>query len=83
MNTTSKVMTGLLVGVSVGIIAGILIAPDSGKKTWEKLAKKANNLKTRVSGTMDDAKSAYNDEVDSVMANGKSGINLLKNSLKV
>jgi gas vesicle protein len=83
MSTTSKVMTGVLVGVSVGIIAGILIAPDSGKRTREKLAEKAKNLKSGITGKWDDAKSAYNNEVDSLMANGKSGINSLKNALKV
>jgi gas vesicle protein len=83
MTTTGKVFTGILVGASVGIITGILIAPDSGKRTREKLANKAKELKTRVEDTLDEAKAAYNKEVESLMANGKSGINSLKNALKV
>ena len=83
MTTTSKVITGVLVGASVGIIAGILIAPDSGKRTREKLADKAKDLKSRVTGTLDDARIAYNREIESLMSNGKSGIDSLKNSLKV
>ncbi len=83
MNTTSKVITGVLVGASVGIIAGILIAPDSGKRTREKLTSKAKDLKTRFEDTLDDAKNAYNREVESLMANGKTGMNSLKNALKV
>ena len=83
MNTTSKVITGVLIGASVGILAGILIAPDSGKRTREKLANKAKDLKTRMADTLDNAKTAYNREVESLLTNGKSGIDSLKNSLKV
>lgn len=83
MNTTSKVITGVLVGASVGILAGILIAPDSGKRTREKLTNKAKDLKTRMVDTLDSAKTAYNREVESLLTNGKSGIDSLKHSLKV
>lgn len=83
MTTTGKVITGILVGATVGIVTGILIAPDSGKRTREKLANKAKELKTKMEDTLDEAKAAYNKEVEALMANGKSGINSLKNSLKV
>ncbi len=83
MTTAGKVITGVLVGATVGIVTGILIAPDSGKKTREKLVNKTKELKTRMEDTLDEARAAYNKEVESLMANGKSGINSLKNSLKV
>ena len=83
MNTTSKVLTGVLVGASVGIIAGILIAPDSGKRTREKIAGKTKDLKNLMVDSMDDVKKAYNREIESLMNNGKSGIDSMKNALKV
>jgi len=83
MSTTSKIITGVLVGASVGILAGILIAPDSGKKTREKLVDKTKELKNLMAGKMDEVKSAYNREVESLLTNGKSGIDSLKNALKV
>jgi gas vesicle protein len=83
MNTTSKVLTGVLVGASVGIIAGILIAPDSGKRTREKIAGKTRDLKNLMTDSMADVKNAYNREIESLMKNGKSGIESMKNALKV
>lgn len=83
MNTTSKVLTGVLVGASVGIIAGILIAPDSGKRTREKIAGKTRDLKSLMTDSMVDVKNAYNREIESLMNNGKSGIDSMKNALKV
>lgn len=35
----------LLAGVSLGALAGILLAPDKGEKTREKIAKKAGDVK--------------------------------------
>ena len=83
MNTTSKVLTGVLVGASVGIIAGILIAPDSGKRTREKIAGKTRDLKSLMTDSMVDVKNAYNREIESLMNTGKSGIDSMKNALKV
>ena len=83
MNTTAKIITGVLVGASVGIVAGILMAPDSGKNTRVKIANKTKDLKNLMAGTLDDVKNAYNKEVESLMTNGKSGFDSLKNALKV
>ena len=82
MNTTSKVLTGVLVGASVGIIAGILIAPDSGKRTREKIAGKAKDAKNLVSDSLDDLKSAYEKEIESLMKHGKSGVDSKKEAVR-
>ena len=83
MNTTTKIITGFLAGASLGILTGILIAPDSGKKTREQIADKTKGLKNRMVGSYDDVKKAYNKELESLMNSGKSGIDSLKNTLKV
>ncbi len=83
MNTTTKIITGFVAGASLGILTGILIAPNSGKKTREKLADQTKDLKNRVVGSFDDAKKAYNKEVETLLNSGKSGIDSLKSTLKV
>ena len=83
MNTTTKVITGFIAGASLGILTGILIAPDSGKKTREQIADKTKDLKNRMVGSYDDVKKAYNKEVEALLNSGKSGIDTMKNTLKV
>lgn len=83
MNTAGKVMVGILAGTTVGLITGILIAPDSGKKTREKLIGKSKDLKNKVTDSIDDVKKAYNKKVEAYAGEGKSSIDYLKDSLKV
>jgi len=83
MNNAGKIITGFLVGASLGIVTGILIAPSSGKKTRRKLLDKSMGLKDRVSGSLDDVKKAYNRRVESYAKDGKSGIDAIKENLKV
>lgn len=83
MNTTTKVITGFIAGASLGILTGILIAPNSGKKTRDQITDKTKDLKHRMAGTLDDAKKAYNKEVEALLNSGKSGIESLKSTLKV
>lgn len=83
MNTTTKVITGFLAGASLGILTGILIAPKSGKKTRKELFNKTKKLKDRMAESYQDAKQAYNSKIDDFAAEGKSGIDSLKKSVKI
>jgi gas vesicle protein len=83
MNTAGKVMVGVLAGATAGLITGILIAPDSGRHTREKIAGKAKDLKNKVTGTFGGMKQAYNKKVEAYAGEGKSGIDYLKDNLKV
>ncbi len=83
MNTTTKVTIGVLAGATVGILAGILLAPQSGRKTIKKLVGKTTDLKDKMTDSLIDVKKAYNKRVDTLVDEGKSTINTLKNSLKV
>lgn len=83
MNTAGKVAIGVLSGVAVGVAAGILIAPSSGKKTRRKLMGKSKELTDRVSETYDGMKKAYNKKLESLAGNGKTGIDSIKESMKV
>lgn len=44
-NENFVLLTGLIGGVAAGFLAGILLAPDSGKSTREKLRKGCNNCR--------------------------------------
>lgn len=83
MNTAGKVMVGVLAGATVGLLTGILIAPDSGKKTREKLMGKSKDLKNKVTDSIDEVKRAYNKKVEAFAGEGKSSIDYLKDTLKV
>lgn len=54
MNTTGKVVVGILAGAAAGAILGILFAPDKGSETRKKIAKKSNDLKEDVKGKFTD-----------------------------
>jgi len=60
--TSLKVAGGILAGAAAGAIAGILMAPDSGKNTRKKIAVKskevANTTKNKVVGSVKKAVSA-------------------------
>lgn len=53
-------------GVVVGLILGVLFAPDSGDETRKKIAKKACDLKDAVADKYDDIASTVSDQYDRV-----------------
>lgn len=48
MSKGSTVTLSFLIGASLGIIAGILIAPKSGEETREDVKEKLNTIKSKV-----------------------------------
>ena len=44
MTNNSKIILGLAAGLSIGIIAGILLTPDKGADTRKKILDKAGEL---------------------------------------
>ncbi|MBL7876013.1 MAG: YtxH domain-containing protein [Cyclobacteriaceae bacterium] len=83
MNTAGKVMVGVLAGAAVGLLTGVLIAPDSGKKTREKLIGKSKDLRNKVTDSLDEVKMAYNRKVEAFADQSKAGVESIKNGLKV
>lgn len=49
-----KVAVGAVVGALVGIAAGVLTAPKSGRETRDEIANKAGELKEQALGKKDD-----------------------------
>jgi gas vesicle protein len=57
--SSSKIITGLLIGAAAGAVLGILFAPDKGADTRKKISKKSADL----TGTL---KSKFNDLIDGI-----------------
>lgn len=57
MNSTGKVLVGIMAGAAAGAILGILFAPDKGSETRKKIAKKSsdtvNDVKNKISHLID------------------------------
>ncbi|MDQ3682445.1 MAG: YtxH domain-containing protein [Bacteroidota bacterium] len=57
-------ITGVFVGAIAGLAAGILLAPDKGSETRQKIIDKggdlASKVKNKVSGHVDDAEKMLN-----------------------
>ncbi|MEO6721181.1 MAG: YtxH domain-containing protein [Ferruginibacter sp.] len=56
---SGKLITGVLVGATLGAIFGILFAPDKGSETRSKISAKGSDLKNSV-------RDKINDLVDSI-----------------
>ena len=53
-------------GIVVGIVVGVLVAPDSGVKTRKRLSKRAGEIKDTVLDTYDEISSNVNDKISQV-----------------
>ncbi len=85
--TTTKVIGGILIGTIIGAAAGVLMAPSSGKKTRNAIArksKKANKqLNRAVKRSMTDIRSKYNNSLNEIAGAGKYAVDSVRNSIKV
>jgi len=54
MNTTGKVIIGLLAGAAAGAILGVLFAPDKGSETRRKIAEKSKDVKDDIKNKFDE-----------------------------
>jgi gas vesicle protein len=54
----------LLVGFAAGVLAGILLAPDKGSETRQKIADAARDLKDKFNDFVDDLDSKADDLAD-------------------
>lgn len=72
MNTTAKVLTGIVGGLAAGAILGILFAPDKGSQTRQKINDQGKNLADGVKNKFQRSKNRLN-ELKSDVANAVNG----------
>ena len=86
MNATTKIIGGFLAGAMLGVAAGLLMAPESGKKTRKRILNKSRELTDEVAKTvtkgLDTVRSTYNEKVDQFADAGKSTIDTAKERIK-
>ena len=87
MKTTPKIIGGFLLGAAVGTITGILLAPESGRKTRKKLAEESKRLTGQfadnISESLHSVKDKYNQKLDEFAKSGKNSIDHVKEAMKV
>ena len=85
MNAKSLI-GGLLAGAAVGVAVGMLLAPDSGVKTQQKLTKGARKLGDSLMGTAEESiqslKDRFNSKVDEVAKRSREGITSVSERVK-
>jgi gas vesicle protein len=86
MNAKSLI-GGLLAGAAVGVAVGMLLAPDSGVKTQQKLTKGARKLGDSLMESAEDSiqslKDRFNSKVDEVAKRSREGISTASERVKV
>lgn len=68
MNTTGKIITAAVVGLAAGAVAGMLMAPRSGKDTRHALRGSGEKLAEKVRDNIEEGKkqlSALRDNLES------------------
>ena len=85
MNAKSLI-GGILAGAAVGVAIGMLLAPDSGVKTQQKLTKGARKLGDSLVGTAEESiqslKDRFNSKVDEVAKRSREGITSVSERVK-
>ena len=77
----------MIVGIALGVAAGLLLAPTSGEKTRKKLAKVPLKLKNKVKDYVEtsvgDLRDQFNERIDQIAKRGKETINHVSEKVKV
>ena len=84
---TKNILGGILIGAVLGVAAGLMLAPSSGRKSREKLSKEARRLKRQLFNaadrSVDSLKEGYNKKIDAYASTGKHSIDSLKEKIKI
>ena len=71
-----KSLPGVLLGIAAGVIVGVLLAPQSGKKTRKGLASDADSffsdLQNQLQDGLESVRNQYNDYVETAADKTKS-----------
>ena len=81
-----KSLPGILVGLAVGAVVGLLIAPESGKKTRKRITSESDSffkdLQDQLQSGLDNIKSQYNDYVDAAADKSQDVVSQVKKKAK-
>ena len=62
--SSSKIITGVLIGAVAGTVLGILFAPEKGSDTREKIRRRGADLKDNLKSRINDLVDGIADEIE-------------------
>lgn len=81
-----KSLPGILVGLALGAVVGMLMAPESGKKTRKRISSESDSffkdLQDQLQSGLDNIKNQYNDYVDSTTEKTQDLVSQAKRKVK-
>lgn len=81
-----KALPGILVGLAVGAIVGVLLAPESGTKTRKRISSESDSffkdLQEQLQSGLESIKSQYNDYVDAATEKTQDVVSQAKRKAK-
>jgi gas vesicle protein len=71
-----KSLPGILIGIAAGVVVGVLLAPQSGKKTRKGILSETDNffsdLQSQLQSGLESIRDQYNDYVETASDKTKS-----------
>jgi len=84
MSGTLKFLTGVVVGAVAGGVAGVLLAPESGRKTRKRISTEVGKIKDEIVDTTEkkfiEIKKDLNEKVGTYVDVAKEKINKIGNT---
>ncbi|WP_338875434.1 YtxH domain-containing protein [Spirosoma sp. SC4-14] len=81
-----KSLPGILVGLAVGAVIGVLLAPESGKKTRKRISSESDSffkdLQDQLQSGLDNIRKQYNDYVDTASTKTHDALSQVKRKAK-
>jgi gas vesicle protein len=78
MDSQKKLIGGILIGSAIGVLAGLLLAPQTGKQLRKKISRGTRDFKDdvvdSVSESIDTVRTQFNDKLNKLAANGKAAL---------
>lgn len=77
-----KSLPGILAGLAIGAVVGLLLAPESGKKTRKRISSESDSffkdLQDQLQTGLENIKSQYNDYVDTAATKAQDAVKQAK-----
>jgi gas vesicle protein len=81
-----KSLPGIIVGLAVGAVIGVLLAPESGQKTRKRISSESDSffkdLQDQLQSGLESIKNQYNDYVDSAAGKTQDLVSQAKRKAK-